>query len=186
MRPFLKMMILFYAGMLSLHSLSAQDPAATLSVRGDVRKPAQWSVEQLKAQFADQIEEVKFTDKLNKSEKTGTGIPLLSLILAADPKVVKDTKWTLYDKMHYYLAFLVILEAGDSYLVFFSLGELMPQFGRADAWLLWDVEEKPLSGKEAPLRLVIPTDPMPDREIYGITKITLVDGIKLADQLEAQ
>jgi len=31
---------------------------------------------------------------------------------------------------------------------------------------------------------VIPKDPMTDREICGITKITLVDGIKLAVPLE--
>jgi hypothetical protein len=38
------------------------------------------------------------------------------------------------------------------------------------------------SGKEAPLRLVF-IDRDPDRSIYGIAGLTLVDGIKLANQL---
>jgi len=62
--------------------------------------------------------------------------------------------------------------------------QMAPQLGQAQAWLIWTVDGKPLSGKEAPLRLVVPSDKSVDRQIYGINKITLVDGIKLANQLK--
>ena len=163
--------------LLPLLCIQAQDSAATLSVRGDIQKPTQWSVEALKVQFAGQVQNVKFTAGKDKQPKAGTGIPLLSVIQAAalktDPKIG-----------HHDLKFLVILEAKDSYRVFFSLAELTPPTGgHAQAFLIWDLDGRPLSGKEAPLRLVLLTDGEA-RQIYGITRITLVDGVKLADQLK--
>jgi len=175
MRAHLRYWVLIAVILLSWHLVFAQSPA--LAIRGDVQKPAQWTIEELKSQFAGQAQAVKFVGGMDKSEKTGTGVPLLSLIQAAEPKVEKGTK-------HHELAFLVIVEATDSYRVFFSMPELMPKVGHAQAWLLWDVDGKPLSGKEAPLRLVVTTDQSPDRNIYGIAKITLVDGVKLANQLK--
>lgn len=62
------------------------------------------------------------------------------------------------------------------YRAFFSLAELLPAIGGAQAWLLFDVNGKALEGKEAPLRLVVPSDKTHDRNIYGITSLTLVDG----------
>jgi len=176
-----KTIILLSAVLLSLNPLSAQDPVTTLSIQGDVQKPVQWTIEQLKEQFADQIQDIKFGGGQNSSEKTGTGIPLLSAIKAAEPKVEKETKWTLKDKLHYSMVFLVTVEAGDSYKVFFSLPELMPEFGNVQAWLLWSVDGKQLTGKEAPLRLVVSTDKWPDRNIYGIVKIALMDCNTLPD-----
>ena len=167
-----------------LNCLSAQDAATTLSIRGDVQKPVRWSIDQLKERFAGQIKEVKFIDA-DKSQKIGTGIQLLSVIQACGPRIEKDTKWTLKDTLHHDLSFLVILEARDSYKVFFSLAELMQWFGNAQAWLLWNVNGKPLSGKQAPLWLVVSGQGF-DRNIYGIEKITVVDGIKLANQLDAK
>lgn len=150
-----------------------------LSVGGDVQKPAQWSVEALKAQFAGQVQEIKFVAGKDKNMKTGTGIPLLSVIDAAVPKTEQKAK-------HPEMAFFVILEATDSYRVFFSLPELMPKVGRAQAWIIWSVDGKPLDEKEAPFRLVVTTDQGPDRNIYGLVKLTVVDGNKLAGQLKAK
>jgi hypothetical protein len=133
-------------------------------------------VEALKQQFATQIQTIKFTIGEDKQQKTGTGIPLLSLIKAAGLKTEKVPK-------HYDLSFLVIIEAHDGYRVYFSYAELSPQSGHAEVWLLWDVDGQPLTGKEAPLRLVVSTDRAPDRCIYGIAAMTLVDGTKLANQL---
>ena len=68
---------------------------------------------------------------------------------------------------HHDLKFLVILEAKDSYQAFFSLAELKPPQGSdARAFLIWDVDGKPLSGKEAPLRLILTTDGEA-RQIHG-------------------
>ena len=84
---------------------------------------------------------------------------------------------------HHQLTFLVIVEARDSYRAFFSLAELLPECGRTQAYLIWDVDGKPLSGEQAPFRLVVSSDREPDRSIYGIATITLVDGTQLASQL---
>lgn len=186
MRACIKMMVLFLAVLMPLNILFAQEPAMTMSIGGDVKKPRQWSAEQLKAQFADQIQGVKFLDPMSSwKEKTGNGIPLLSVIKAAEPRLEKVTKFHK-DVMHYDMVFLVILEARDSFHVYFSLAELMPEFSSTRVWLVWDKEGKPLSGKDAPFRLVVLNSKMPDREIYGISSITLVDGDKLASQLKAK
>jgi DMSO/TMAO reductase YedYZ molybdopterin-dependent catalytic subunit len=176
MRARFQSILVVVAVLFTAHYVLAQGSAATLEVRGDVLKPGQWSVEALKQQFAKETQTVKFTLGEDKQPKTGTGIPLLSLIKAAELKTEKTPK-------HYDLSFMVILEAHDGYRVYFSFAELSPQSGHAEVWLLWDVDGKPLAGKEAPLRLVVSTDRGPDRCIYGIASITLVDGTKLANQL---
>jgi DMSO/TMAO reductase YedYZ molybdopterin-dependent catalytic subunit len=155
----------------------AQEPTS-LVVRGDVLNPGQWSIEELKTKFPKEIQTVNFSSGKDKAQQTGTGIPLFSLIQAAAPKTEKTPK-------HYDLSFYVYVEARDSYRVYFSLAELNPQIGNAKAWLLWDVDGKPLTGKEAPFRLVVLSDQGHDRFIFGIAGINLVDGTKLATRLAA-
>lgn len=175
MRSIVQSVILFLGVLAPAHYAIAQVSSATLAVRGDIQKPAEWTVEAIKQQFAKQTQTIKFTTG-DKQPKVGTGIPLYSLIQEAPPKTEKVPK-------HYDLSFLVILEARDGYRVFFSLAELTPQCGNAQVLLVWDVHGKPLSGNEAPLRLVVLSDQGHDRYIYGISSMTLVDGTKLANQL---
>jgi hypothetical protein len=184
MQPCFKVMLLFLMVLFPLNGILAQESSTILSIQGDVQKSRQWSIGQLKKQFGDQIQEVKFRGAADYSEKIGTGVALLSVIKAAEPKVEKETKWTRKDEMHRSMVFLVIMEARDSYQIFFTLPELMSEFGDDPAYLIWDVDGKPLAGEEAPLRLVFSTDKWPDRGIYGIVKITLLDCNKLADQLK--
>ena len=164
--------------LLPLRFVSAQDSALTLSVQGDVQKPSQWTMEQLKSQFASQVQKVNFTGK-DKQPKVGTGIPVLSVIQAAALKT--DSRINHHD-----LKFFIILEAKDSYQAFFSLAELTPTQGRSpQALLIWDIDGKPLPGTEAPLRLIL-TAGGDARQIHAVTKITLVDGVQLANQLKGR
>ena len=156
----------------------AQEISGSIHVRGDILKPHQWTVSDLRNQFLKETQTAKFTNGEDKEQHIGTGIPLLSLLQAAEPRTEKVPK-------HYDLTFLVILEALDHYRVFFSLAELQPSCGRARAFLIWDVDGKPLSAKEAPLRLVVLSDQGHDRYIYGIASISLVDGTRLANQFPA-
>jgi hypothetical protein len=174
MRHFSVLLKLFAAVVFTACFVSAQE-STTLAVRGDIVKPRQWSIEDLKQQFSKDTQTIKFATGKD-AQQTGIGIPLLSVIQAAGPKVEKTPK-------HYDLTFIVIVEARDNYRVFFSMGELLPQGGNMQAWLIWDVDGKPLSGKEAPYRLVFLSDRGRDREIYGIATIHLVDGTKLATRL---
>ena len=186
MRVFIKTVIFLLIVLMPLSSFSGQESALTMSIGGDVKKPGQWSAEQVKEQFADQIKEVKFNDPLSSwKEKTGHGIPLLSVIKAAEPRLETVTKFHK-DKMHYDMAFFVILKARDNFHVYFSLAELMPQFSPVEVYLVWDKDGKFLSGKDAPFRLVTLNSKMPDRQIYGISSITIVDGDKLARQLKSK
>lgn len=156
--------------------VSAQEPANVLSMRGDLQKPVQWSADEVKTKFSGAVKEIKYIAGKDKSSHTGIGVPLLSLIqgvaLKTDPAV-----------KHHDLKFLVVIEAPDGYQVMFSLAELLPQAGNAEAWLLWSVDGKPLSGKEAPFRLIVTTDKAADRAIFGVTQIYLIDGVKVMNQL---
>ncbi len=176
MSAYVKWIILLAAAFIAAPSLYSQGEKTGIAIRGDVLKPGLWSVEDLKQKFAKEIQTVQFAGE-KKEQKTATGVPLFSLIQAAGLKTEKTPK-------HYDLSFFVILEAHDGYRVFFSLAELMPKNGPSKIWLIWDVDGKPLAGKEAPLRL-ISTDRGADRAIYGIGRMTLVDGIRLANQLAA-
>ncbi len=178
MRSIVKSLILLVGVLAPVHRSLAQAPSSTLVVRGDIQKPGEWTVESIRQQFAGQARAVTFTAG-DKQPRVGTGIPLYSLIQEAAPRTEKVPK-------HYDLSFFVILEARDGYRVFFTLAELSPQCGNAQVWLVWEVDGKPLSEKEAPFRLAVLSDQGHDRYIYGISTITLVDGTRLANQLAGQ
>jgi hypothetical protein len=111
MRSHFKSLLLALSFLLVPFCLAAQDSASALSIRGDVQKPDQWIVEALKARFADQAQDIEFAAGRDKTPNVGTGIPLLTVIQAAVPKVNQQAK-------HSDLAFFVILGAYDSYRIF--------------------------------------------------------------------
>ncbi len=157
---------------------NVQEPAASIELCGDILKPRQWTMSDLRQQFGKEIKTLKFSTGTDKAPHTGSGFPLVSLLQAAIPKTEKTPK-------HYDLSFFVILEAHDNYHVYFSLAELLPSCGHAQAFLILDMDGKALPDKEAPIRLVVLSDQAPDRYIFGISRVTLVDGTKLAPQISA-
>jgi DMSO/TMAO reductase YedYZ molybdopterin-dependent catalytic subunit len=172
-RSMMILLALTFAG----HFIFAQD-TGSLVVRGAVLKPGQWSPQDIKQRFADQIQSIKFSTGKDKEPHVGMGIPLVALLQEASPKTEKVTK-------NHALTFLVIIEAHDSYRVFFSLAELLPACGSTRAYLIWEQDGKPLSPRDAPFRLIVASDQGHDRNIHGIASITLVDGTKLAGQIAA-
>ena len=76
MRARFQSILVVVAVLFTAQYVLAQGSAATLDVRGDVLKPGVWSVNDLKRQFAKEIQTVKFTIGEDKQQKTGTGIPL--------------------------------------------------------------------------------------------------------------
>jgi hypothetical protein len=177
MRLYFRFMVFLIAVLLPVELASSKDSDSSLSISGDIQKPAQWSADALKKQFADRIQSVKFAAGKDKQQKTGMGIPLLSIIQSAALKTDPNIG-------HHDLKFLVILEAKDSYQAFFPIAELTPAPGGSPlAFLVWEVDGKPLSDTDAPLRLIL-TMGGESRQIRGVTSITLVDGVKLANQLK--
>jgi hypothetical protein len=86
MHSLLMTSILLLAILFPLNCLSAQDSDSTLLVHVDVEKPMQWSVEQLKGKFANQVQEVKARGMPDRLGKTALGIPLLPVIQTAGPQ----------------------------------------------------------------------------------------------------
>ena len=162
----------FLAALLSAGSAFAQ--RSSFEIRGDVKNPRAWSVEDVKKQFAGEIQTVESVSGPEKQTKTSTGILLLSLLKAAELKTEETPK-------HYDLSFIVILEAHDGYRAYFTLAELALNAKENPTLLVWEENGKPLADNELPFRLLTKGG---DRSIYGITRITLVDGIKLAVSLK--
>jgi DMSO/TMAO reductase YedYZ molybdopterin-dependent catalytic subunit len=162
----------FLAALLSASSVFAQ--RNSLEIRGDVHKPRMWSVDDVKKQFAGEIQNAKLIIGREKQEITATGIPLVSLIMAAELKTEKTPK-------HYDISFIVILEAHDGYRAYFTFAELISGTKDNSVMLVWEENGKPLPDNELPFRLRASGS---DRSIYGITHIMLVDGIKLANSLK--
>ena len=146
----------------------------SLEIRGDVKNTRSWSVDDVKSRFASEIRTVKSTFGIDKQERTSTGIPLFSLLKASELNVKETPK-------HYDLSFIVILEAHDGYRAYFTLAELVFGAKENPVMLVWEENGKPIPDNEAPFRLRANEG---DRSIFGITRITLVDGIKLADSLK--
>ena len=163
----------FPVALLSVSSLFAQ--IDSLEIRGDVQKPRVWSVDDIKKNFADEIQTVTYAFGREKKEITYTGIPLISLLNAAKLKTEETPK-------HHFLTFIVIIEAHDKYRAFFTFAELVDGANKKDpVMLIWEEEGKPIPDKELPFRL---RGTGADRSIYNIKRITIVDGIKLAESLD--
>jgi DMSO/TMAO reductase YedYZ molybdopterin-dependent catalytic subunit len=160
------------AALLSAGSAFAQ--RNSFEIRGDVQKPRSWSVDDVKKQFAGEIKTAKSTFGPEKQERTSTGIPLISLLKAAGLKTEETPK-------HYDLSFIVIIEAYDGYRAYFTFAELAAGAKENPVLLIWEENGKPIPDSEAPFRLRADGN---DRSIFGITRITLVDGIKLANSLK--
>jgi DMSO/TMAO reductase YedYZ molybdopterin-dependent catalytic subunit len=176
---FIAIILMIFASLSpAVPAANGQEAASSLTVRGDVQIPGSWSVADIKGRFANEVRTVKFSSGMDKEEHSGTGIPLTSLLLAAGPKTEKVPK-------HYDLTFLVVIEALDHYRVFFSLAELLPSCGKAQVWLIWEVDGKRLPAQEAPFRLVVSSDQGHDRFIYAVSALTLLDGTKLMNRLAA-
>jgi len=130
-------------------------------------------VDDVKKQFPEEIHTVKSTGR-EKEEIASTGIPLISLLKTSELKTKEAPK-------HYDYYFFVILEARDGYRVYFSLAELMLDAKENPTLLVWEENGKPLSSEEQPFRLFTRGT---TRNMWGVTRITLVDGHKLADILK--
>lgn len=160
------------AALLSAGSAFAQ--TNSIEIRGDVLKPRSWSVDDVKKQFAGEIQTLKSVPGKEKTGITSTGVPLVSLLKAADFKVEETPK-------HYDLSFIVIIEAHDGYRAYFTFAELALAAKENPVLLVWEENGKTLPDNELPLRLRAKDL---DRSIYGIKSITLLDGIKLASSLK--
>jgi hypothetical protein len=69
----------------------------------------------------------------------------------------------------------VVATASDGFQAVFSCAELFPEMGPTRAVIAWEIDGKPLSADEGPLRLVVTTDKEPSRSLHNLVKIEVVD-----------
>lgn len=144
--------------------------AARLRVEGDLVTAGSLGVKELSELSPVAVE---WTDKRGKH--TGRGVRLDAVLLKAgfnegpmgptvDPKV-----------KHQGLRAAVIATASDGFEAVFSVGELLPHLGATTAWLVFEMEGKPLPPEVGPFRLVISTDRSPSRSLHALVKVRVLD-----------
>jgi hypothetical protein len=144
----------------------AGESTPVVHVGGAVSKPCDWDAAKLKETFAGQIKKVDYTVKGQKH--VSTCVPLLAIVQAAEP--VTDSK-----HKNFAMRLAVVVRAGDGYAATFGMGDLMPDVGNHEAWIALDMDGQPLSGREAPAKLIVPGDGKPARAVWGVTKIDVID-----------
>lgn len=139
----------------------------TFHIAGAVENADDWTAERLATTFAGDVKTVSYTLKGEKGE--ARCIPLLTLLQAAKPRLNTKAK-------NHQLAFVALVRAEDGYTIAFSLGELLPAFGKRQVWVALDRDGKPFTGDDAPVQLIVPEDEKGARWVHGVRSITLVDG----------
>jgi hypothetical protein len=158
-------------------------PAASgaIHISGDVAQPSDWTADQLKTQFASQIQSIDYESHGQKH--TSNAIPLIALLKSAgvsidskeDPKADPKTKNAMF-------RIVVIVRGTDGYTVALSLADILPAVGNRPAWLILDADGAPLRANESPAKLVLPTDAKPGRWVRGIASISILDVNTLTPQ----
>jgi Oxidoreductase molybdopterin binding domain len=153
---------------------SSADSEPALHVGGDVPKPGDWTVMQLRQDFASDIKAIQYSSR--GQQHTCNCVPLLSVLNAAgmqselkmNPNADPKTK-------NYELRIAVVVEGSDGYVVAFSLAELLADIGNRHAWLALDMDGQPLSARDGPVRLIVPDDGKPARWVRGVQTISVVN-----------
>lgn len=152
----------------------AQESPAGVHIGGAVPAPSDWTVAQIKSRLADQVRPVNYVSGGHRH--TADCVPLLSLLKAAgletdlkmDPKNDPKTK-------NRPLRLVIVVRASDGYTVVFSLPELLPDIGNREVEVALDADGQPLSSRDGPVRLLVPADKKPGRQVHGVTEINVLD-----------
>jgi len=144
--------------------------APALQVEGDLVKPVAFSQEELVKLGSVNIE---WKDK--KGEHKGSGVRLDKVLLAAGfnegasgPKVDPKVK-------HEGLRSTVIALAPDGFKAVFSMGELLETLGATSAFVVWEMDGKPLPADVGPFRLIVTSDKGSSRSIYQLATLRVID-----------
>lgn len=158
------------------------EPATEVAVkvRGAIAHPADWTVTRLKAEFAGQIKPVEYSSHGQKH--TADCVSLLALLNRCGvPSEIKTGPAADPRTKNLPLRLAVVVRASDGYAATLSLAEMLPDFGNKEAWLAFDVDGKPLSEKDGPLKLIVPSDGKPGRWVHGVTEIVVLDAASASE-----
>jgi hypothetical protein len=144
---------------------AAAATALSITIDGDVQHTLSWTPLTLATQFAADVKTIKY--RLSGKDYESRCVPLMDLINAAAPNYDQDSP-----KQE--LRYVASVSASDKYAVSFSLGELLANFGNKQVWVALDKNGVPLSDRDAPARLIVPSDGKQGRWIYGATHIKII------------
>lgn len=145
---------------LSFFLLALLGHAQTITLAGDVTKPATLQPADLKAMAHT---DVKATDRDGK-EHTYAGVPLADLLKRAGATLGSELRGENLTKY-------VIVKAADGYEVLFALPEIDPEFATRTIILADSVDGTPLAQGVGPYRMVVPGEKKPARWIREVRSI---------------
>lgn len=144
--------------------------AAVVRLDGDLIKPATLSVKDLVSLAVTPIE---WKDKTGSH--SGSGVRLDQVLLkfgfeegATGPQVNPKVK-------HQGLRAAVVASAADGFEAVFSVGELLETLGATTAWLVWEMDGKPLPAELGSFRLIVSSDKGSSRSLHQLTRLRVVD-----------
>lgn len=133
---------------------------ADVAVGGDVRDPRAYSVDDLKAQPATEVE-VSYEGGHGPAHATYTGVLLWTLVTAAGPIDAPGERT--------FLQHSILVRGADGYAVSLAIGELDPNFESKSVIVAYLQDGKPLDQP----RLVVPGDHKGGRSVRDVTKIVI-------------
>jgi DMSO/TMAO reductase YedYZ molybdopterin-dependent catalytic subunit len=142
--------------------LSAQDPAQTLQITGDVKTPLTLSADDLAKMPRSSVRTTN-----NGMETVYEGVFLHEVLKKAGVPQGSELRGKA-------LASYVLASAQDGYQVIFSLGELDPAFIDNEILLADTANGKPLFGAQGRFRLVVPKDKPGARSVRMLNKLEVV------------
>jgi hypothetical protein len=121
-----------------------------------------------------------FTGKLDGAEHQLRGAPLGAILkkrgFTPGPmghEVPKQDKRAGYK-------LVVLATAADGFQAVFSCAEVAEGMGATRAFVLFEVDGKPIEGEKGPFRLWVQSDVEPSRSIWSVQKLEVVDPRPLA------
>ncbi len=137
------------------------------TVDGQVLNPLTLSREILQRDFTSQIIDVTYRSGEDTVSATFTGVPLWSIISAAQPNLNADRS---NDK----LSMFIVVTGSDGYQAVIAWGEIDPEFGAQPILLAYQQDGEPI-GETGTLRLVVPGDGRGGRYVSDVVNISLRD-----------
>ena len=142
---------------------TAQEPPATLTVKGDVAAPLALTAEE----FGKLPRQKATVTGEDGASVTYEGVLLRDLLQRAGAPSGKDLRGKA-------LAAYVLAKAHDGYEVVFTLGELAPEFGNEPILVADKRDGKVLFGYQGPFRLVCPNDKAGARSVRMLESLEVV------------
>jgi hypothetical protein len=154
-----------------------ETPAPVLRIIGAIDKPAEWSAQQVREQFAKDIQTVAYTSRGQKVESRC--VSLLTLLKAAGAEAeLKMGAGMEPGKKNHAIRLAVVVVSRDGYTATFSMAELLPEVGGRQVWVALDADGKAFAEGEGHMRLISPEDKNLSRWVRDVGTVKVVDASK--------